>query len=88
MIRWSGLRRSRAVITVQISASKRRFFVKKRAKNFIRLATSGGRSGQSLQPQGAKRRHEVFCFFLFTKRRPSFPPLAANTQRDNSQDFI
>jgi len=35
-----------------VSASKRRFFEKKRAKNFIRLATSGGRRGRSFQPQG------------------------------------
>jgi hypothetical protein len=35
MIRWSGPRRSRAVITLQVSASKQRFFAKKRAKNFI-----------------------------------------------------
>jgi hypothetical protein len=44
-----------------VSAGKRRFFEKKRAKNFIRLATSGGRRGPGLQtPQGAKRRHEIF----------------------------
>jgi hypothetical protein len=53
------------VVNMQVAASKRRFLVKKRAKNFIRLATSGGRRGQSLQPQRAQRRHEVFCFFCF-----------------------
>jgi hypothetical protein len=77
-----GLRRTRVVINMRVSASKQRFFVKKRAKNFIRLATSGGRSGQSLQPPKALRAvtkslarsavMKFFCFFLFTKRRPYF----------------
>jgi hypothetical protein len=68
---------------MQVSASKRRFFEKKRAKNFIRLATPGGRRGQSLQPPKALRAvtkslarsavMKFFCFFLFTKRRPSLP---------------
>jgi hypothetical protein len=53
-----------------VSASKRRFFEKKRAKNFIRLATSGGRRGQGLQPpQGAKRRHEVFLLLFVHKKK-------------------
>jgi hypothetical protein len=54
-----------------VSASKRRFFVKKRAKNFIRLATSGRRRGRSLQTQRAKRRHEVFLL-LFVHKKKAF----------------
>jgi hypothetical protein len=54
-----------------VSASKRRFFEKKRAKNFIRLATLGGRRGRSLQTQGAKRRHEVFLL-LFVHKKKTF----------------
>jgi hypothetical protein len=54
-----------------VSASKRRFFEKKRAKNFIRLATSGGRRGQGLQTQGAKRRHDVFLL-LFVHKKKAF----------------
>jgi hypothetical protein len=55
-----------------VSASKRRFFEKKRAKNFIRLATPGGRRGQGLQsPKGAKRRHEVFLL-LFVHKKKAF----------------
>ncbi|HTN13165.1 MAG TPA: hypothetical protein VL154_19555, partial [Acetobacteraceae bacterium] len=56
---------------MQVSASKRRFFEKKRAKNFIRLATPGGRRGRSLQPQRAKRRHEVFLL-LFVHKKKTF----------------
>ncbi|HTN11515.1 MAG TPA: hypothetical protein VL154_11155, partial [Acetobacteraceae bacterium] len=48
-----------------------RFFEKKRAKNFIRLATSDGRRGRSLQTQGAKRRHEVFLL-LFVHKKKAF----------------
>jgi hypothetical protein len=71
-----------------VSASKRRFFVKKRAKNFIRLAASGGWRGRGLQPPKTLRAvtkslarsavMKFFCFFLFTKRRPSLPPSAGH----------
>jgi hypothetical protein len=74
---------------MQVSASKRRFFEKKRAKNSIRLATSGGRRGQSLQPpQGAKRRHEVFgakrrhevFLLLFVHKKKTLPASAPGHQ--------
>jgi hypothetical protein len=67
---------------MQISAGKRRFFVKKRAKNFIRLANSGGRRGQSLHPPPKARRavtkslarSAVMKFFLllFVHKKKTF----------------
>jgi hypothetical protein len=60
------------------SASKRRFFEKKRAKNFIRLATLGGRRGGVSKPRARSAVMKFFCLFLFTKRRPSLPLSAAH----------
>jgi len=53
------------VVNMQVAASKRRFFCKKRAKNFIRLATTGGRRGQSLQPSARSAAMKFFASFCF-----------------------
>jgi hypothetical protein len=71
------------------SASKRRFFEKKRAKNFIRLATLGGRRGRSLQTQGAKRRHEVFLLLFVHKKKTFLASLRwASTRRATGAKFF
>jgi hypothetical protein len=82
------LRRTRAVITPQVSASKRRFFAKKRAKNFIRLATSGRRRGQSLQPQSAKRRHDVFLLLFVHKKKTFLASLRWASTRSAIRAFL
>jgi hypothetical protein len=54
---------------MQGSASKRRFFVKKRAKNFIHLQPRSGGEGRASKPRRAKRRHEVFLLLFIHKKK-------------------
>jgi hypothetical protein len=70
-----------------LSASKRRFFEKKRAKNFIRLATPVGRRGQSLQTPGREAPSKSFFASFCSQKEglPCFPRLGATTERDTSQ---
>jgi hypothetical protein len=63
-------------------------FAQKRAKNFIRLATPGGRRGRSFQPPRAQRRHEVFLLLFVHKKKTLLASLRRASTRSATGTFL
>jgi hypothetical protein len=72
----------RVVTNLRIAASRRRFFEKKRAKNFIRLATPVGRRGRVANSRARSAVMKFFASFC-SQKKALLLPLGTDIERQS-----